>query len=146
VPHEILLRGFARTPVGRNRRKLPDDQRLDVRARRFLVIQIRTDISDVRIGQADDLADVARIGENFLIPGEAGIENDFAAAPGIRARAAAVKNAPIFERKNSLPCFRFGQWTFSWPALAKALRRKNRPNAPAYTDLLHTTTQSRDFA
>jgi len=145
VAHEILLRGFARAPVGCDSRKFADDERLDVRSRRLLVVEVRADVSDVRIRQADDLARVARIGENFLIPGEAGIKNNFAAAPRDSAGPPAVKNAPIFERKNSFPCFRFGQWTISWSAFAKTLRQTSRPNSPAHTDLLHTTTLFRNF-
>jgi hypothetical protein len=61
----------------------------------------------VGISQADNLSRVTRISKNFLISGEAGIKNDFAAAPGVCSGRAAMKNAPIFERKNSLPCFRF---------------------------------------
>jgi hypothetical protein len=76
----------------------------------------------VRISQADNLARVTWIGENFLISGKAGIENDFAAAPRDRSRRAAIKNAPVFERKNSLPCFCFRQWTLSLLAPAKKLR------------------------
>jgi hypothetical protein len=53
----------------------------------------------VRIRQANDLASVARIGENFLVTGEAGIENDFAAAARDGAGSTAVKYAPVFERK-----------------------------------------------
>jgi hypothetical protein len=53
----------------------------------------------VRIGQADDLASVARIGENFLITGEAGIENDFAATAREGTGGPAVKYASVFERK-----------------------------------------------
>ena len=70
--------------------------------RRLLIIEVRSHVSNVRIGQADNLARIARIGEDFLISGEAGIENDFAAAPGDRSRGAALKNSPVFERKN--PC------------------------------------------
>jgi hypothetical protein len=61
----------------------------------------------VGIRQANNLAGVARVGEDFLISSEAGIKNDFAAAPSGCSGRAAMKNAPIFERKNSLPCFRF---------------------------------------
>jgi len=52
------------------------------------------------IGQTNDLAGIARIGENFLITGEAGIENDFAAAARDRAGRAAVKDAPVLERQD----------------------------------------------
>jgi hypothetical protein len=59
----------------------------------------------MRIRQADALAGIARISEDFLVAGEAGIENDFSAAPRGGSRRAPMKNAPVFERKNSLPCF-----------------------------------------
>ena len=54
----------------------------------------------MRIGEADNLARVTGIGENFLISGEAGIKNDFAAAACDGAGCAAVKDASVFERKN----------------------------------------------
>jgi hypothetical protein len=54
----------------------------------------------VRVGQADDLAGIAGIGKNFLITGEAGIENDFAAAARARARCTASKDAPVLQREN----------------------------------------------
>jgi hypothetical protein len=96
------VRGFTRTPIGCDCGKFPDHQRLYVGSRRFFVINIGSNISNVGISQADDLARVTRIGENFLISGEAGIKYDFASAPGVRSPRAAMKNAPIFERKNSL--------------------------------------------
>jgi hypothetical protein len=113
VPNQIVLRGFAGTPVGSNRGKFPDDERFDVRVWRLLIVDIGSDVSYVGISQADNLARVTRIGENFLISSEAGVENDFAAPPGDRSRGAPMKNAPIFERKRSLPCFGFGQCTLS---------------------------------
>jgi len=102
VPHEINLGRLFRAPVGSHSGKFADNQRLDVWSGRLLVIRVGPDISDVRISEANDLPRVARVGENFLISGEAGIENDFPAAPGAGARCAAIKNAPVFERKNSL--------------------------------------------
>jgi hypothetical protein len=78
-------------------REFAHDERFDIRPRRFFIVDIRADISDVRIGQANNLPGVAGVGENFLITGEAGIENDFAAAARNRARRAAVKDAPVFQ-------------------------------------------------
>jgi hypothetical protein len=65
----------------------------------------------VRIGQADNLARVARISENFLIAGEAGVENDFAAAARDRAGSAAAKGASVFERKDRRSVLNFRQWS-----------------------------------
>jgi hypothetical protein len=64
----------------------------------------------MRIGQADDLPGVAGVGENFLITGEAGVENDFAAAARDRACSAAVKDAPVFQRERRGSVLNFGQW------------------------------------
>jgi hypothetical protein len=64
----------------------------------------------VRIREADDLSRVAGVGENFLVTGEAGIENDFAAAARDGARRAAVKDAPVFQREDGGAVWNFGQW------------------------------------
>jgi hypothetical protein len=63
----------------------------------------------VRIRQADDLSGIAGVGENFLVTGEASIENDFAAAARDRARRAAVKYAPVFQREDRGSVLNFGQ-------------------------------------
>jgi hypothetical protein len=90
-------------------RKLPHDQRFNVRPRRFLIIEIRANISYVRIGQANDLPGITWIGENFLVSREAGIENYFAAPARDRAGRPAVKYAPVFERKCSWSMQNFRQ-------------------------------------
>jgi len=56
------------------------------------------------------LTGVAGIGENFLVTGEAGIENDFATAARNRARRAAVKDAPVFQRECRGSVLNLGQW------------------------------------
>jgi hypothetical protein len=90
-------------------RKLADDERFDVRSRGLLVVEIGADVADVRICQTDDLAGVAWVGENFLVTGEAGIENDFAAAARDGAGRAAVKNASVFQREDGGSVRNFGQ-------------------------------------
>jgi hypothetical protein len=78
--------------------------------RRFLIIEIRAHVSNVRIGQADDLACITGVGENFLVTGEAGIKNDFAAAARNRAGRAAIKYAPVFQRECRGSMLNFVQW------------------------------------
>jgi hypothetical protein len=90
-------------------RKLANNERFDVRPRRLLVIEICANIPDMRISQADDLPGVTWIGENFLITGEAGIENDFAAAARDSARGTAVKYAPVFQSESGGSVLNFGQ-------------------------------------
>jgi hypothetical protein len=53
----------------------------------------------VGIGQADNLPGITGIGENFLVTGEAGIENDFPAPAGPGSRCASMKYSPVFKRK-----------------------------------------------
>lgn len=84
--------------------------------RGFFIVLIRADVSDVRIRQADDLPGITWICENFLIPGKAGIENDFAAAARDRPRSSPVKYAPVFQREDCRSVLNFRQWSLreSW--------------------------------
>jgi hypothetical protein len=52
---------------------------------------------------------VAGVSENFLITGEAGIENDFAAAARDGASRTAVKYAPVFQSEGGGSVLNFGQ-------------------------------------
>jgi len=63
----------------------------------------------VRIRETNNLSGIAWVGENFLVTGEAGIENDFAAAARDRARCAAVKDAPVFQREDRGSVLNFAQ-------------------------------------
>ena len=96
---EIGLRRFAGAPIRGNLREIADNQPFDIRTRRFLVVEIRANISDVGISEADNLAGVTGVGENFLVAGKAGIKNDFAAAAATCARRAAFKYSSVFERE-----------------------------------------------
>jgi hypothetical protein len=78
--------------------------------RRLFIVKISACISDMRVGQADDLPGITGVGENFLVSGEAGIKNDFAAAARNRAGRAAVKYAPVFQRECSGSVLNFCQW------------------------------------
>ncbi len=98
---EIGLRGFLGAIVRCDAGKFADDQRLNVWMRGFFILGIRAGVTDVRIGEADDLPRVTRVGENFLVTGEAGVENDFATAAGFCSGGAACENASVFERKVS---------------------------------------------
>ena len=56
------------------------------------------------IREANNLAGIAGVGENFLIAGEGSIENDFAAAARASARRTAVKNSSVLEREYRATC------------------------------------------
>jgi hypothetical protein len=63
----------------------------------------------VWISQADNLPGITWIGENFLVSGKAGIENDFAAPARNRASRTAIKDAPVLQRKNRGSVLNFRQ-------------------------------------
>src|ERR1700737_3325320 len=74
-----------------------------MRERRFLIIEICSHIADVRIRQTNNLPRVTWISKDFLVSGETGVENDFAATPRDCPRSASLKNSSIFQCKNALP-------------------------------------------
>jgi len=100
VAFEKFLRGFGGAPIRGERCEFAYDQSFDVRLCRLVIIAIGADISYVRIREADNLAGIAGIGENFLVTSEAGIENDFAAAARASACRTAVKDSSVLEREN----------------------------------------------
>lgn len=108
---QIELCALARTPVGRNLRKLSHNQRLNVWPPRFFIFQVRANVADVRISEADNLPRITWVSEDFLITGEAGIENDFAAAARDGAGGASVKEAPVFQREGRGSVLDFCQWS-----------------------------------
>jgi hypothetical protein len=59
---------------------------------------VGADVTGVGVRQADDLPGVTRVGEDFLIAGEARVKNDFAATTGLSARRAAAKDSSVLER------------------------------------------------
>jgi hypothetical protein len=67
--------------------------------RGFLILGIRSYISNMGIGQANNLAGIAGISKNFLVTREAGIENNFAASPNLCSGGAALKYSSIFKRE-----------------------------------------------
>ena len=56
VPVQVMLRGFSGAPVGGQPRKFAHNQSFDEGSLGFLIVEIRTYVSDVRIGEADNLA------------------------------------------------------------------------------------------
>src|SRR5713226_1630904 len=109
VAVQIELRRLRRAPVGGNLGKFTHDEGFNVRPRGFLIFEVRADISDVRIGQTNNLPRITWVSENFLVTGEAGIENDFAAAAHDRARRAAIKDAPVLQREYRRSVLNFAQ-------------------------------------
>ena len=98
-----------------------------MRARRLLIVKVCANISNVRVSEADNLTRIARVGENFLISCEAGVENDFPAPARDGAGGAAVKDAPVFERKSRGAVLDFGQILLRDNSFVLGFRRRKRP-------------------
>lgn len=92
-----------------------------MRTRGFLVVEIRSHVSNVRISEANDLPGIAWISENFLVTGEAGVENNFAATARDGAGRAAVKYAPVFESEYRWSVLNFGQGVLPFLSSAVAI-------------------------
>src|SRR5207302_1027294 len=61
-------------PVARQDRQVADDEARGIDLRGFEVFGCGARVADVRAGQCDDLTGVGRIGENFLVARQRGIE------------------------------------------------------------------------
>jgi hypothetical protein len=78
-----------------------------MRNRRFLVIEVCSHVAYMRIGEADNLSRITRIGKDFLVSGQTGIEDDFTAAPRDSSGSAAAEGSTVFKRQYPWPygCF-----------------------------------------
>ena len=63
----------------------------------FLVVRIRAVVADLRIRENDDLAGVGRIGEDLLVAGDGGVEDNFAQAIFWRTKALALEDRPVLQ-------------------------------------------------
>ena len=94
---EKILRSFVRAPVARQGRELADDLTFDERLERFVVSFVRAIIADLRVSQDHDLAGIGRIGEDFLISGNGGIEDDFTRPLDGRTITVALEDGAVFQ-------------------------------------------------
>ena len=89
------LQGSGRAPAARDHRQIAHHQAGGVDLRRLHVLGGGAGVADVRIGQRDDLTRVGGIGEDFLIAGDGGIENDLSSAIAGGANGLASEDRPI---------------------------------------------------
>jgi hypothetical protein len=104
MPLQIFLGRLRRPPIRSQRRKFAHHESFDIRLGRFLIIDIRAYISNVRVSKANNLAGIAGVGENFLVTGKAGIKNDFSAVARASASRAALKYSSVFQREDRAAC------------------------------------------
>ena len=83
-----------RSPVAGNGRELANHQAFDERLSGLIVIGIRAVVADLRIGKDHDLSRIRRIGENFLISSDGGIENHLTVSFRARTKTRPSKTVP----------------------------------------------------
>ena len=63
----------------------------------FVVALIRAVVSDLRVGENHDLAGIRRIGEDFLIARDGGIEDHLARSFDGRTKTTALEDRTVFQ-------------------------------------------------
>ena len=76
---------------------MADDEAGQVRLGALDVLGVDAAVADFRIGHRDDLAAIARIGEDFLVSGHRGVEADLAVDFADGAEGRSRKDAAVFE-------------------------------------------------
>src|ERR1700730_16327221 len=94
---QVRTRQLVRAPITGDCGKLADYQPLDIRLQRFVVFDVGSVIADLRVSQNYDLAGIGRIGENLLVSGHSGIENDLARSLSGRTKTPAFEDASVLQ-------------------------------------------------
>jgi len=76
---------------------LPDDKPFQMKARRFHVLIIDAGVAHQRIRHGHDLAFIGRIGDDFLITGHGGVENNFPQRFARTRKGKTFKGAAVFQ-------------------------------------------------
>ena len=109
---QVFFRHLLRAPIRAYGRELARDQSLDIRAAGLVVGGVGSVVSDLWIGQDNNLSSVGRIGKDFLVASQGGIENHFAKTFASGAIALTAEDAPVFEREDCLHGFSV-EWIYS---------------------------------
>ena len=97
VPLQVRSKVAAGAKVARNAVELADNEALHLRMGRLFIFRVDAVVADQRISHGDDLSLVGRIGQDLLVAGHAGVENDFAEGFVVRSKAAAGEDCSIFQ-------------------------------------------------
>ena len=97
---EVRVQGERLPKVGRSDRQVSNDESGSMDAAGLDVFGVDPVIADVGVGQRDDLAPVTRIGQDFLIAGERGVEHHLASGRSDGANRDAPKDGTVRECEN----------------------------------------------
>ena len=101
IAREVTPEILFPAPVAGHARKIADDQSGSENAARFDIFPVDAGVADMRIRERDHLAGIRRIGQDFLVASDRGVEHDFPDAGAISAYRLAAKNRAIGQRKQS---------------------------------------------
>ena len=91
-------------PIIRRDRQIADHKPGCINLRSFKIFRSRTGVTDVRIGERDNLAGVGGVGQNFLVARQSGIENDFAGGVAFGSDGVAAEDRSIRQRQHRGYC------------------------------------------
>ena len=94
--HEIT-QALLSAPVRYARGQIADHEAGAKRVHRLIVFEVDTDVADLGCGHHHDLAAVGRIGEDFLIPRDGGVEHQLARLIGCRAESGPAIDAAVLQ-------------------------------------------------
>jgi hypothetical protein len=81
----------------RDRRPFAHHQPFNIRTLRFVVLRAGAIVADLRVGEDHNLAGIRWIGEDFLISGEGGIEDNLAGSLSGRTKTPALEDSAVFQ-------------------------------------------------
>ena len=76
-----------------------DDEPANPGTATFGIVIVHAVVTNLRVGHCHDLAVVGRIGEDFLVSGHAGVENDLAIDFTRSAEGASREHRAVFKRE-----------------------------------------------
>ena len=95
VPFQKIDQGFLFSPVGREGCQFFDDEPFHPRPVRFYILGITAIIPDQGIGHGHDLAVIGRVGEDFLVAGHGGVEDDLPLGTAVVADGLSGEECPV---------------------------------------------------
>jgi hypothetical protein len=97
---QVVRQRLLAAEVRQQARQVLDDQAGGVDLRGFDVFTVDARVADVRIGQGDDLAAVAGVGQDFLVAGHRGVEHHLTGGVACGADGKTLEDRPVCERED----------------------------------------------
>src|SRR5438105_4465374 len=94
---EVLLKRGGRPEIRPDPARLANHKALDPRPPRFDILFVDAVVADERIGHRDDLAGVARIGEDLLIAGHRRVKDHLAKCRASSAKRRTLESSSVLK-------------------------------------------------